>query len=558
MAPTKPSTSQRQLSRAVIGAVAAAVLAVVGAGAWWHSSSSSSSSSLAAAAAMRDDANAKLEKKQRQRTAAVTLRATELNAMLGAVPAEYVATVLASKLHPLPDSPRVTARGGMEKYCRAETAGGEDAEPTAAGDDDGTASPAKGYARVRLQPRCGRFVMDDFLSPDEADALKDFAAFGMAIGGGGSGGVTLVDFVAGVVSTGTRFANLSMLAARHQAIVARSKAAGSDADAGRHPHHHQAAVDLADALPRQGLLLWIRTIHRLRKLVEVAYGVAASKCKRLRLALPAFFSRIDNRTSKTKNDEYTHAHVDTEQYWSFDVTTLLYLSDEVEHLQQQQAAKPRSVDGGGDAAVREGLHHDTTSLFDAYVSDAAAAGVADGEDAEDARAEAASRRHDSSFLGGQFEFLNEREAFGGAGETASGSATAAATSTTTQNEKSQLCALHNDTSLVTVVTSSSVAATTAMESTTATATTATTSRTAPAADVGHCDKLVVHPRKGRVIMFTSGLEHPHRVDKERAGVRWTATNAFTCDQAANGVDAAGADGAFPPAWLIDLLVTEGR
>jgi predicted 2-oxoglutarate/Fe(II)-dependent dioxygenase YbiX len=42
-----------------------------------------------------------------------------------------------------------------------------------------------------------------------------------------------------------------------------------------------------------------------------------------------FFTRMNaSKTAKTVHDEYWHQHVDTEQYGSFVITTVLYLNDE--------------------------------------------------------------------------------------------------------------------------------------------------------------------------------------------------------------------------------------
>eukprot|EP00966_Prymnesium_polylepis_P243678 5634904-Prymnesium_polylepis.1 len=43
---------------------------------------------------------------------------------------------------------------------------------------------------------------------------------------------------------------------------------------------------------------------------------------------------------------------------------------------------------------------------------------------------------------------------------------------------------------------------------------------------------MVAPRPGRVVLFTSGHEHPHHVEPVSAGTRLTLTVAFTCDRAA--------------------------
>ncbi|XP_068892496.1 2-oxoglutarate and iron-dependent oxygenase domain-containing protein 3-like [Tenebrio molitor] len=42
--------------------------------------------------------------------------------------------------------------------------------------------------------------------------------------------------------------------------------------------------------------------------------------------------------------------------------------------------------------------------------------------------------------------------------------------------------------------------------------------------------VTVEPRKGRVLMFTSGAENPHFVEKVSSGIRYAVTVSFTCDQ----------------------------
>jgi predicted 2-oxoglutarate/Fe(II)-dependent dioxygenase YbiX len=41
---------------------------------------------------------------------------------------------------------------------------------------------------------------------------------------------------------------------------------------------------------------------------------------------------------------------------------------------------------------------------------------------------------------------------------------------------------------------------------------------------------VVEPRRGRVLLFTSGSENVHRVAQLTSGVRYALTVAFTCDK----------------------------
>jgi hypothetical protein len=282
---------------------------------------------------------------------------------------------------------------------------------------------------------------------------------------------------------------------------------------------------LALALPADGYVVWVKTLARLHRLVSRLFGGGvgeghASPCPGgapLRLALPAFFSRIDAAPPASANDEYWHAHVDTLQYGSFDVTTLLYLSDEQEAI-------------ATDAEFSDFLAGMTRAEYDAMIakrrSEAArvapggrkyssdileTAGAPDAELEERIRAAA-----EVNFRGGAFEFLGAAAAAASAG--ASGKV---------------VCAIGDN---------------------------------ASAADCGggersdapvDCERLVVHPRRGRVLVFSSGPEHPHRVDKIRQGTRWTSTNAFTCDQHGRSVNLETGAGsvAFPPPWLADIVAT---
>ena len=49
----------------------------------------------------------------------------------------------------------------------------------------------------------------------------------------------------------------------------------------------------------------------------------------------------------------------------------------------------------------------------------------------------------------------------------------------------------------------------------------------------------VQPAKGRLVLFTSGTEHPHRVTRVTAGTRLALTIAFTCHREAAIVDFLG-------------------
>ena len=47
------------------------------------------------------------------------------------------------------------------------------------------------------------------------------------------------------------------------------------------------------------------------------------------------------------------------------------------------------------------------------------------------------------------------------------------------------------------------------------------------------------PSRGKLVLFSSGSEHPHRVTRVTAGTRLALTVAFTCDQRAAVTDFLG-------------------
>lgn len=52
-------------------------------------------------------------------------------------------------------------------------------------------------------------------------------------------------------------------------------------------------------------------------------------------------------------------------------------------------------------------------------------------------------------------------------------------------------------------------------------------------------RYVVTPSRGKLVLFTSGSEHPHRVTRVTSGTRLALTIAFTCDESAAVVDFLG-------------------
>jgi hypothetical protein len=49
----------------------------------------------------------------------------------------------------------------------------------------------------------------------------------------------------------------------------------------------------------------------------------------------------------------------------------------------------------------------------------------------------------------------------------------------------------------------------------------------------------VKPARGKLVLFSSGSEHPHRVTRVTSGTRLALTIAFTCDEGAAVADFLG-------------------
>lgn len=274
-----------------------------------------------------------------------------------------------------------------------------------------------------LSPPCAAFIVPRFASEDEVHSVGAFAEAVMRLGGGSSGGVTLVDAHMGVVSSGKRFVNLFHLI---KAYAQR--------------HGGALPYDVADAVTYRAV---VRRIHELVQRVFLPTTAEGSQ-PLLYLASPAFISLMTNTSADTPNDEYWHSHVDIDQYPSFDVTTLLYLTSSV---------------------FSSGLR---TPDADAVEQQCRSEGVIEAAGADDAGGE---RRAAPCFCGGRFVFLSRRgnESLG--------------------------------------------------------------SEEADDADDWRHDHA---PALGDLLVFTSGAEHPHRVERVTCGYRMAMTTAFTCDGRAKG------------------------
>jgi len=142
---------------------------------------------------------------------------------------------------------------------------------------------------------CGRLTRDDFATAAEVKALREIAARGMAMGGGGAGGPTILDLQSGAVSYGENF--IDVWAAFNSSVERPFR--------------------------KSELRVYADVAERIRKLAESTFSASG-----LRLTAPTFFSRISgDKAPVTAHDEYWHVHVDERQYGSFAYTALLYLAD---------------------------------------------------------------------------------------------------------------------------------------------------------------------------------------------------------------------------------------
>ena len=141
---------------------------------------------------------------------------------------------------------------------------------------------------------CGQLVLDDFLSANEVEQLREIAERGMSMGGG-SGGPTILDLQSGALSLQDKFIDVWM-------AFNYSK---------------------RKAYTRSELAVYRATTERLAAEVERTFGVSG-----VQLTSPTFFSRISaDKPPLIPNDEYWHSHVDKDQYGSFVYTALVYLSE---------------------------------------------------------------------------------------------------------------------------------------------------------------------------------------------------------------------------------------
>lgn len=184
--------------------------------------------------------------------------------------------------------------------------------------------PAQGLCGLpRRSGSCARFVIDDAVPESDAQELRLLVEWLVSEAwGGGSGPPSVVDLHQGSISYKEQFVELAALM-DFKSI--------SYAEAQKEAYH---AV-------RRSLRA---TIARLLGLPEEAI-----------LHDMTFFSHINGtKEAKTVHDEYWHLHTDTEQYGTFEYTTLLYLSTQGKDFEGGEFVfEPSDSVGDGRRAVVE-------------------------------------------------------------------------------------------------------------------------------------------------------------------------------------------------------------
>ncbi|XP_070581243.1 2-oxoglutarate and iron-dependent oxygenase domain-containing protein 3-like [Ptychodera flava] len=144
--------------------------------------------------------------------------------------------------------------------------------------------------------RCGRVVMDDIITKEEAKKLLQIAKKGLAFGGS-SGGASILDLHSGALSKGNSFINL---------------------------YKYLDQKNFGPIFSAEDAEVYTNVKNKIRKAISREFGIKAS---RLHLTHPTFFSRLTSAPATTVHDEYWHPHIDKVTYETFDYTSLVYLTD---------------------------------------------------------------------------------------------------------------------------------------------------------------------------------------------------------------------------------------
>lgn len=139
---------------------------------------------------------------------------------------------------------------------------------------------------------CGRVIMDNLVTEEEASNLLSIAKKGLAYGGS-SGGASILDLHSGALSKNDKFINV------------------------------YSVMPPDDGFTEEDFALYRLVKNKIQKAIAEYFGVPLTK---LYLTKPTFFSRMNTTEAKTLHDEYWHKHIDKVTYGSFHYTSLLYLT----------------------------------------------------------------------------------------------------------------------------------------------------------------------------------------------------------------------------------------
>jgi len=159
-----------------------------------------------------------------------------------------------------------------------------------------TKRPAQGLCGLpRRSGRCARFVIDDVIPTGDAGELRRLVEWLISEAwGAGSGPPSVVDLHQGSISYKEQFVELAALM-------------------------DFKSIKFEEAQKE--------TYHRVRRILRNALARLFGIPEEAILHDMTFFSHINaTKEAKTMHDEYWHLHTDTEQYGTFEYTSLLYLS----------------------------------------------------------------------------------------------------------------------------------------------------------------------------------------------------------------------------------------
>ncbi|ESO87050.1 hypothetical protein LOTGIDRAFT_106996 [Lottia gigantea] len=142
--------------------------------------------------------------------------------------------------------------------------------------------------------KCGRVVMDNIVSKEDARHLLMVAKKGLALGGS-NGGASILDLHSGALSKDNSFINIYRLIEDQQ----------------------------INLLSETDFSIYRKVKNSIHEAITREFKIPKNK---LFLTKPTFFSRMNMTEAKSIHDEYWHGHVDKETYGSFHYTALLYLS----------------------------------------------------------------------------------------------------------------------------------------------------------------------------------------------------------------------------------------